>query len=76
MTKPLVHIELKERMVKTFVWYVKTPDDEYLGEIKWKNSWRQYAFFPEWDSYFNHDCMMVIATFISDCNLKHKVKDD
>ena len=35
-----------------------------LGTIKWRSSWRQYAFFPESGTLFNVECLNDIQSYI------------
>jgi len=44
------------------VW--NTLDTCLLGIIKWKASWRKYAFFPYDHSCYEQDCLRDIAEFI------------
>lgn len=43
-----------------------------LGEIRWFSRWRQYTFYPEPGTIFNHDCLKAIAGF---CKAMHKERD-
>jgi len=35
-----------------------------LGIIKWFGAWRQYAFFPEYNTLFNVGCLNDIISYI------------
>lgn len=35
-----------------------------LGIIKWYGAWRQYAFFPEYGTLFNTECLDDIISYI------------
>jgi len=50
---------------KTKIWEVFTKDEPViaLGAIKWFGRWRRYAFYPEKDTVFEHDCLRDIASF-------------
>jgi hypothetical protein len=37
---------------------------ELLGEIRWFGRWRQYCFYPERGTIFNHGCMGDICAHI------------
>jgi len=37
---------------------------DFLGDIKWFNKWRSYAFFPEEETIYEDDCLVEIADFI------------
>jgi hypothetical protein len=44
----------------------------YLGEVKWKSSWRKYAFFPPPDRVFEEDCLRDIAKFCEEETIAHR----
>jgi len=35
-----------------------------LGWIKWYGAWRQYCFFPWFDSVFNIECLKFVSEYI------------
>jgi hypothetical protein len=37
-----------------------------LGTVKWYGAWRQYAFFPERETVWNHACLRQLAHFLDD----------
>lgn len=37
-----------------------------LGEIKWHPTWRQYCFFPSFDTVFSGGCLEDIQTFMKE----------
>lgn len=37
-----------------------------LGTIKWYGAWRQYVFYPEYNTLWNRDCLTVINIVITD----------
>ena len=43
--------------------YSKTSSDR-LGIIKWFGRWRQYTFFPEFETVFNTECLNDIIIHI------------
>ena len=49
---------------KTGVWNVLSTRYDSLGEIKWFNRWRCYAFFPDEETIFNSVCLSDIKEFI------------
>ena len=54
-----------EQLPKTKVWEVCSNVSYIrLGLIKWFGKWRQYAFFPEQGTVFNHQCLEDIYEFI------------
>lgn len=42
-----------------------------LGEIKWKASWRKYAFYPAPDTLFDPGCMYFIARHVAGMTKRH-----
>ena len=58
---------------KTKIWSVVNPViDAYLGEIKWNNKRRKYAFYPYKNTLFASDCLMEIAEFCDKSSKEHK----
>ena len=50
---------------KTSVWHcLNNGSDSLLGGIEWYGPWRQYCFFPEFDTVFNVSCLEDINHFI------------
>ncbi len=43
-------------------------DGTLLGDIRWYSQWRQCCFFPEPDTVFSGDCLVIILGFLA--NLK------
>ena len=43
-----------------------------LGVIKWFGSFRQYSFFPEAQTVFEHKCLKDITAFLDAIMLEHK----
>lgn len=39
-----------------------TGDD--IGEIKWHGAWRQYCFFPDYETFWSRGCLQEIQEFI------------
>lgn len=59
-------ITLKDKKRKTDIYSVKSNSSAWeLGQIKWFHSWRQYCFFPEFDTVFSRGCLDDIADFIN-----------
>jgi len=58
-----------EKKPKTCVYIVQT-DRDTLGFIKWYAQWRQYAFFPETDTWFSKGCLEAINEFLDLVNKK------
>lgn len=40
--------------------------DEVIGEIKWYSAWRQYCFFPGFNTIWNTDCLNAINEVIGE----------
>jgi len=40
-----------------------------LGVISWSGRWWQYAFFPEEDTQWNHECLRKISEFMDERNI-------
>jgi len=49
-----------------------TKDEDYLGTVKWKRGWRQYAYFPAPCTLYNDGCLRAIADFLKEMNDSHK----
>lgn len=64
-----------EKKPKTVVLEVRNISDQLLGQIKWKNSWRQYVYYNLGiDAQFNDGCLKDIADVLSSLNEEHKKK--
>lgn len=58
---------------KTKIWYVENVDvSVVIGQVRWYNSWRRYAFFPAPECVFEQDCLRDIADFVEAETAKHK----
>lgn len=58
---------------KTSVWECRNKNnDGLLGEILWYGPWRQYCFFPEAETAFNHSCLGDIIFFIEGLKKRRK----
>ena len=72
-TKWLVFEQIyPEREIKTQFWQVVSKNQILLGDIKWFNHWRQYAFFPQKDTIYNSTCLKDIKEFINKLMKEHK----
>lgn len=40
-----------------------------LGVIKFRGAWRQYVFYPDEGTYWNHECLDKIIAFMLDSNV-------
>ncbi len=43
---------------------VNNKSGKILGWLKWYSSWRQYCFYPLYDTMFNDSCLADIIDFI------------
>ena len=65
--KKFISFKLLEKKPKTSVYAViNVKSGNILGIIKWYYSWRQYCFFPEFNTVFNKDCLSDIEEFVRD----------
>ena len=78
-----IRFDLAGRKKKTKIWLVYTEESDYaIGEIKWYNPWRKYAFFPDPETIYEQDCMRTIADFLEQetdnrkAERKQEPKDD
>ena len=53
----------KKPKTKVIGVYSKRSGDR-LGIIKWYGAWRQYAFYPEYETLFNTECLNDIIIYI------------
>jgi hypothetical protein len=58
---------------KTQIWVVKNlATDEEIGEIRWRNGWRQYVFATYGNIDLAENCMRFLADFCKEMNDEHK----
>ena len=70
-----IHMEVVEEKPKTTIWVVMHNDsNDDLGEIKWYPQWRQYCFFPNYDTLYSKGCLEDIADFIDQLMQARKAK--
>lgn len=65
-------IEKKPKTNKYEVYNKKSGD--VLGWISWYSVWRQYVYEMEYQTVYSHDCLRVIADFLTELNKNHKEK--
>ena len=65
--------EILSSSMKTKCWTVRSRQNItlQLGVIRWQPQWRQYAFYPEADSYFEEVCMRELANFCQAQTMRH-----
>ena len=66
-TKP--HLKFREipqkAKKKTRVWAILAKKDgDDLGEIRWHTGWRRYIFAPNYETYYDAECLAEIAAFL------------
>lgn len=60
---------------KTKVWNViGYRDGDDIGIIKWAGNWRKYVYYIQSDSYYDWDCLRLIADFCEAATKDHRVK--
>ncbi|MBA4183035.1 MAG: hypothetical protein H0X49_03380 [Acidobacteria bacterium] len=59
---------------KTKLWYIKTKNNSYLGQIKWYAPWRKYCFFPADATIWDQNCLQDINDFLNGQNSLHKAE--
>lgn len=71
-----VIFSLYENTGKTFKYEVLTKDTPpiKLGEVRWFGRWRQYAFFPNFETVFEKQCMRDITNFLETLMAERKAK--
>lgn len=63
---------------KTRVWHVvnvirpETPDR--IGIVKWHGAWRKYIYLSPPESFYDHDCLRMIADFIETATTDHRTR--
>lgn len=58
---------------KTKTWDIISVRGNYLlGGVKWCGRWRRYAFYPEPEMIFEHNCMRDLADFCEQRTAEHK----
>lgn len=63
-----------EQKPKTKVWEVISKQHGFrLGLIKYFGRWRQYAFWPEAGTIWNHECLKDVIEFLNYENGLRKV---
>ena len=67
--KWIVFVELLSVRGKTTKWECFNTSNEILGDVYWRNGWRQYIFCPTFDAVeFNNRCLNDIADFLTQLN--------
>ena len=54
----------------TLVWNIVS--GVLLGQVKWHAPWRCYAFYPDTNTIYEHDCLKSIAEFCWDATIAHR----
>ncbi len=56
---------------KTRIWWVIGRDKKPFGEVRWYGGWRKYVFLTTADSFFDKDCLRMIADFCEEKTKAH-----
>lgn len=59
-----IHYRCLSKSGKTKIYSVISNEHIILGTIKWKASWRKYAFYPEDNTLYEQDCLRDITVFL------------
>lgn len=63
---------------KTQIWHVvnlmrpESPDQ--VGVVSWSGAWRKYVYHSPEASFYDHDCLRLIADFIETQTLEHRAR--
>ena len=49
---------------KTDVYEVVSREETFLGTLQWYGPWRQYCFFPEYDTVWSAGCLRDVQAFL------------
>jgi hypothetical protein len=63
-TQYLVFEEHPTKTKTKFITVVNSKSEDIIGEIKWYGPWRQYCFFPEFDTVWNMTCLNDVQEVI------------
>ena len=72
MNKFIAFELVDEQKPKTSVWNVVTKQGDLLGQVKWFGRWRQYSFFPEFQTIYERQCLRIIADFCEEQTRLHQ----
>ena len=60
---------------KTRIFVVQNPETkEYQGTIKWHGPWRKYVFYPDENSFYDHDFLQYVGQFLEQRTWEHMHK--
>jgi hypothetical protein len=61
---------------KTSVWHVvnlmRPEEPDQIGVIKWHGAWRKYVYHSPGESFYDWECLRLIADFIQQKTLEHR----
>lgn len=74
MTTWLEFTEYPNEGRKTRIWRVvgRGQGRPPLGWVRWFGRWRQYVFFPDAETVYNHGCLSVLAAFCDEQTRTHR----
>ena len=62
-----IYFEMVSDTGKTSRWACyNNSSNDLLGDVYWYPSWRQYCFFPSFDTVFSAGCLEDVNTFMRD----------
>ncbi len=62
-----ITFNLVEKKAKTKVYaIINKKHGGILGLIKWNSGWRQYCFFPQFDTVWSAGCLNDVINFIAE----------
>ncbi len=73
-TEYLVFEELPTKNKTKFIIVVNKNSEDIIGEVKWYAPWRQYCFFPEFDTVWNTKCLDDVNDLIKKLMKDRRVK--
>jgi len=73
-TQYLVFEELPTKNKTKYITVINKNSEDIIGEIKWYASWRQYCFFPEYDTVWNTTCLNDVQEVILKLMNDRKIK--
>lgn len=76
MKKYLDFLEIEtalERKTKKFRIFNKFSGDD-IGTIKWNGAWRQYCFYPDYETHWARGCLAEVQEFIYNLMAQRKAE--
>jgi len=73
-TQYLVFEEYETKTKTRVIGVININSNEVIGVIKWYASWRQYCFFPEFDTVWNITCLNDVNEVIQKLMKDRKIE--